>query len=65
MGWFRMGFRGEWVELIMKCVSTVTYRVKVNSGLSESFEPERGLRQGDPIPVSVSPLCRGFQCFVD
>lgn len=44
----RMGFHVKWIELIMKCVSTVTYRVKINGALSNKFSPERGLRQGDP-----------------
>lgn len=39
----KMGFNERWVELIMNCVCTVTYRVKVNGVLSDRFTPERGL----------------------
>jgi len=35
-----LGFCSEWVKLIMDCVSTVSYRVKVNGNLSESFVPQ-------------------------
>jgi hypothetical protein len=45
----KMGFRRRWLELIMNCVTTVSYRIKINSALSENFKPESGLRQGDPL----------------
>jgi hypothetical protein len=44
----QMGFHSRWVELIMRCVSTVNYSIKINGELSTPFAPERGLRQGDP-----------------
>jgi hypothetical protein len=40
----KLGFCEEWVDLIMQCVTTVSYKVKVNGHLSEIFMPERGLR---------------------
>lgn len=36
-------------ELVMICVSTVTFSVKVNSDQTQFFTPTRGLRQGDPL----------------
>ena len=45
----RLGFHDSWIGLIMECVSTVKYRVKVNGDLSDIFVPQRGLRQGDPL----------------
>ena len=40
----KLGFRREWVNLIMQCVSTVEYRVRINDEESERFKPTRGLR---------------------
>ena len=45
----KLGFRREWVNLIMQCVSTVEYKVRINEEESERFKPTRGLRQGDPL----------------
>lgn len=43
------GFDRRWVDLVMGCISTVSYRIKFNGSLSNVFSPSRGLRQGDPI----------------
>jgi hypothetical protein len=45
----QLGFREEWVSLIMRCVESVTFSVRVNGHFSEVFKPSRGIRQGDPI----------------
>lgn len=43
------GFPVRWVELVLKCVSSVRYKIRINGHLSDYVIPQRGLRQGDPL----------------
>lgn len=51
-----LNFNDSWVKWIMECVTTVNYTLIINGNLSHSFTPKKGLRQGDPFPLTSS-LC--------
>lgn len=55
-----LGFPESWCSLVMKCVSSVSFSVRVNGVFSDSFRPSRGIRQGDPIsPIFSCCVLRG------
>lgn len=44
-----MGFSEKWVNLLCQCFSTISYSLHINGAPTERFNPQRGLRQGDPL----------------
>ncbi|XP_017644529.1 uncharacterized mitochondrial protein AtMg01250-like [Gossypium arboreum] len=61
----RMGFVINWIETIMKCLTSVSYSIVVNGYIGEKFQPTRGLCQGDPLSSFLFLICEeGLSCLM-
>lgn len=54
----RMGFNSKWTELVIHCVTIVSYSILINGDPQPSFKPPKDIRQGDLLsPYHLFILC--------
>lgn len=53
----KLGFSNKWTKLVLRCVSSVSYKIKINGQLTSGFSPSRGIRQGDPLSLYIFVIC--------
>ena len=57
----KMGFDENWINLVMKCISTMSYSVIIKGTTYGNIIPTRELRQGNPLSPYLFLLCaEGF-----
>lgn len=52
-----MGFRRQWIDIILQCVSTVSYSIIINGSSYGIIHPTRVLREGDPLSLYLFLIC--------
>ena len=49
----KLGFNARWINLIIQCITSVTYSIIINGVAYRNIIPIRGLRRGDPLSLSL------------
>ena len=54
-----MGFSYRWINWIKECLSSASFSI-LNGSPTEIFKSNRGIRQGDPLPLYLFVLIMKF-----